>query len=72
MELMHSFQTGLLTIVYFLKIVLESISIFCVLMGLVTSLIMTVSCVRRPGQFLQNIPALSLQFGSWLGLALEF
>jgi uncharacterized membrane protein len=72
MELIHSFHTGLLTIVSFLKMVLESISIFCVLLGLVTSVIMTVGLVRRPGQFLQNIPALRLQFGSWLGLALEF
>jgi uncharacterized membrane protein len=72
MELIHSFHTGLLTIVSFLKMVLESLSILCVLMGLVTSLIMTVGFVRRPGRFLQNIPALRLQFGSWLGLALEF
>jgi uncharacterized membrane protein len=72
MELIHSFHTGLLTIVSFLKMVLESLSILCVLMGLVTSLIMTAGFVHRPGRFLQNIPAIRLQFGSWLGLALEF
>jgi uncharacterized membrane protein len=72
MELIHSFHTGLVTIGSFLKIALESISIFSVLMGLVTSLIMAAGFGRRPGQFLQNIPAVRLQFGSWLGLALEF
>ena len=72
MDLIHSLHGGLGTIVAFLKLVLESISVFCVVLGLVSSLTMTVGFARHSSRLLQDLPALRLQFGSWLALALEF
>ncbi len=72
MELIHSLHSGLGTVVSFLKLVLESISVFCVIMGLVTSLFMTVGFARRSSHLFQNLPAVRLQFGTWLAVALEF
>ena len=72
MDLIHSLQGGLGTIVAFLKLALESISVFCVVLGLVSSLTMIVGFTRRSRRLLQDLPALRLQFGSWLALALEF
>ena len=72
MELIHSLHGGLGTIVAFLKLTLESISVFCVVLGLVSSLTMIVGFTRRSSRLLQDLPALRLQFGSWLALALEF
>jgi uncharacterized membrane protein len=72
MELIHFLHSGLGTVVSFLKLVLESISVFCVIMGLVTSLTMTVGFARGSRQLLQNLPAIRLQFGTWLAVALEF
>jgi uncharacterized membrane protein len=72
MDLIHSLQGGLGTIVAFLKLTLESISVFCVFLGLVSSLTMIAGFNRRSSRLLQDLPALRLQFGSWLALALEF
>ena len=72
MDLIHSLQGGLGTIVAFLKLALESISVFCVVLGLVSSLTMIVGFTRRSRRLRQDLPALRLQFGSWLALALEF
>ncbi len=72
MELIHSLHGGLGTVVSFLKLILESVSVFCVIMGLVTSLIMTVGFARRSRRLVQNLPAVRLQFGTWLAVALEF
>jgi uncharacterized membrane protein len=72
MELIHSLHASLGTVVSFLKLVLESISVFCVIMGLVTSLTMTVGLARSFSRLFQNLPAIRLQFGTWLAVALEF
>ena len=72
MELINSLHGGLGTIVAFLKLTLESISVFCVVLGLVSSLTMIVGFTRRSSRLRQDLPALRLQFGSWLALALEF
>jgi uncharacterized membrane protein len=72
MELIHSLHNGLGTMVAFLKLALESISALCVATGLLSSLIMAVKFARRSSHFLQNLPAIRVQFGSWLALALEF
>jgi uncharacterized membrane protein len=72
MELINSLHGGLGTIAACLKLVLESISIFCVVMGLVSSLTLTVGLARHSSRLLQELPALRLQFGSWLAMALEF
>jgi uncharacterized membrane protein len=72
MELINSLHSGLGTFVSFLKLALESISVFCVVMGLVTSLTMAVGFARHSRSLLQNLSTLRLQFGSWLAVALEF
>jgi len=72
MDLINSLHGGLGTIVAFLKLALESISVFCVVLGLVSSLTMIVGFTRRSRRLRQDLPALRLQFGSWLALALEF
>jgi uncharacterized membrane protein len=72
MDLIHSLHGGLETIVSFLKLVLEAISAMCVAIGMTGSLIKSVGFARRSQNFLTNLPAIRVQFGSWLALALEF
>jgi uncharacterized membrane protein len=72
MELIHSLHGALGTIVSLIKFVLESISVMCVGLGLLTSLLLAIKFAQNFSNFRQNIPALRLQFGSWLALALEF
>jgi uncharacterized membrane protein len=72
LELIHSLHGGLESFVSFLKFILESISAFCVAFGLVTSLVMAEGFARRSSRLLENLPAVRLQFGSWLAVALEF
>jgi uncharacterized membrane protein len=72
MELIHSLHSGLGAFVSLLKLALESISVFCVVMGLVTSLTMAVGFARHSSRLLENLSTLRLQFGSWLAVALEF
>ncbi len=72
MELIHSLHGGLGTFVFFLKFILESISAICVAIGLISSLIKAAGFARHARDFLQNLPAIRVQFGSWLALALEF
>jgi uncharacterized membrane protein len=72
MDLIHSLHGGLETIVSFLKLVLEAISAMCVAIGMTGSLIKSVGFARRSQNFLPNLPAIRVQFGSWLALALEF
>lgn len=72
MEFVHSLHGGLGEVVSFLKLILELISVLCVIMGLVSSLTLAVGFVRRSSRLLQNLPAVRLQFGTWLAVALEF
>jgi uncharacterized membrane protein len=72
MELIQSLHHGLGDFVYFLKFILESVSAICVAIGLMSSLVKAFRLVRAAGNFLQNLPAIRVQFGSWLALALEF
>jgi uncharacterized membrane protein len=72
LELIHSLHGGLESFVSLLKFILESISAFCVAIGLVTSLVMAAGFARRSSRLLKNLPAVRLQFGSWLAVALEF
>ena len=72
MELIHSFTAAWRTVVCFMKFVLESISAFVCCLRLITSLIQAVGLVQQFRNFMQDIPALRVQFGSWLALALEF
>lgn len=72
MELLRSLHQGLSTFVFFLKFFLEAISAFCVAFGLLSSLVKSAGFIRSSRNFLQNLPAIRVQFGSWLALALEF
>ena len=72
MELIHSLYGALGTVVSLIKFALESISVLCVALGLFTSLLMAIKFSKNFINFRQYIPALRLQFGSWLALALEF
>jgi uncharacterized membrane protein len=72
MELIHSLHSGLGSIVSLIKFSLESISVLCVALGLLSSLMMAVKFAKNLIDFRENVPALRLQFGSWLALALEF
>jgi uncharacterized membrane protein len=72
MELIHSLHLGLEDFVSVLKFVLESISAICVAIGLISSLVKAIRLARPAGNLLQNLPAVRVQFGSWLALALEF
>jgi uncharacterized membrane protein len=72
MDLIHFLHGGLETLVSFLKLILEAISAICVAIGLIGSSIKAVGFARRSRNFPQNLPAIRVQFGSWLALALEF
>lgn len=71
MELLEHLRSGLEIIVNFLILILEGISIFCVLIGLIKAL------TNFPGWNANQRNALPflnmrLAFARWLGLALEF
>jgi uncharacterized membrane protein len=72
MDLINSLHGGLGTFVAFLKLLLESISALCVATGLISSVYLAVGFARRSSRFLQHLPAIRVQFGSWLAVALEF
>lgn len=70
MEVLDHLEVGLVGVVGLLKFVLEAISVFCVLCGLLLSLYSAVKLTRRSRSF--PFVAIRLQFGTWLALALEF
>lgn len=70
MEWVEALDRGLITIVGFLKLILEGISALCILLGLITTLRLVV-VQRRPARPI-NFMRVRLYFGSWLALALEF
>jgi uncharacterized membrane protein len=72
MEFLNWLHTNLGLVANALKIMLELVSLLCVVMGLVTSLVMAVGFAQRSRRSLANLPAIRLQFGSWLAVALEF
>ncbi len=55
-----------------LKFMLESVSILCVAMGLVTALVMALGNFFHTGRFICHLHSVRLHFGTWLGVALEF
>jgi uncharacterized membrane protein len=72
MELIHFWHTNLGVAASFLKLILESISVFCVAMGLLTALGTALPHFFRTGRFISRPPAVRLKFGTWLLVALEF
>ena len=69
MEGLGWFEVGLHNIVAIAKFCLESLSVICVLLGLIKTLQLAFKMNRRgQGEFNQ----IRLRFGTWLSLALEF
>ncbi len=63
-------KNSLSSFVHLLGFCLETLSAFCVLLGLITTLKIALASFRR--QQLFPFIELRLNFGSWLALALEF
>lgn len=72
MELFESLESSLGHLVILTKFVLESISVFCVILGLVQTIQLTMSIRRSPSSIRFPFNQIRLQFGVWLALALEF
>jgi uncharacterized membrane protein len=72
MELIYSLPTNLGIAANALKFLLESVSLLCVALGLVTSLVMALGNFFRTGRFICHLHSVRLHFGTWLGVALEF
>lgn len=72
MAFLESAHASLAVLVNYFKMALEFISVFCVFLGLASSLRLAGGFFKGTGPFLQTLPAVRLQFGSWLALALEF
>jgi uncharacterized membrane protein len=72
MEIIHSWYTNLETVASAIKLILESVSVFCVAMGLIAALVMVLGSFFRTGRFISSPHAVRLKFGTWLGMALEF
>ncbi len=73
MELLQGWEHGLNWVVAWVKIILESISVFCVVFGLVKTgqlIVHTRRRTRRGEEFPFN--QIRLKFGTWLAVALEF
>ena len=66
----HLLEAALREIVGLATVVMEAVAVFCVLMGLATSVL---ASIRNPGQIVKShFLLLRLRLGSWLALALEF
>ena len=65
----ESLEAGLKFMVAIVKFCLESLSVLCVLLGLVKTLQLALNMNRRGHGAFNHI---RLRFGSWLSLALEF
>jgi uncharacterized membrane protein len=70
MELIEHLEGGLALVVSLLKVTLEAVSVFCILLALVTTLQLAIAQTarRRSLSFIE----IRLRFGTWLALALEF
>jgi len=70
MEFIEHLESGLAVVVGLLKLILESVSVFCILLGVVTTLQLAIAQTarRRSLSFID----IRLRFGTWLALALEF
>lgn len=72
MEVVHHLQGNLEIIVSFLEVVLEAVAAFCIVLGLLVSLKLSVTLRRRRNSIQFPLGRLRLTFGRWLALALEF
>ena len=71
MEWIEHLEDALALVVTSLKIILEAISIICILLGLVATLQMAIAKITRRRRGLSFLD-IRLRFGTWLALALEF
>ncbi|MGF1521624.1 MAG: DUF1622 domain-containing protein [Leptolyngbyaceae cyanobacterium] len=73
MELIEHLEHGLANFVTIAKLVFECVSVFCVIIGLVKTLQLTVFLNRRH-RTSEAFPfnQVRIRFGTWLALALEF
>jgi uncharacterized membrane protein len=71
MEGLHSIETGLANIVSIGQLCLESISVFCVLFGVVKTVQLLIQLNHQYGDRLP-FDVIRVRFGVWLALALEF
>ncbi|MGB3534165.1 MAG: DUF1622 domain-containing protein [Microcoleaceae cyanobacterium] len=71
MELIHPLEEGLSGIVSIGKLLLEAISVFCVLLGVVKTAQLAIHLSRFKDDTFPFIQ-LRIRFGVWLALALEF
>ncbi|OKH39763.1 hypothetical protein NIES2119_05825 [[Phormidium ambiguum] IAM M-71] len=55
-----------------LKLVLEGISLLCILLGLITTVQFLFSQDRRSRRSISSLANIRLNFGRWLSIALEF
>jgi uncharacterized membrane protein len=74
MEFIESWEGGLASIVGVAKLALESISVFCVIVGLFKTVQLAMSLRFRHRGRPEGYPfnQVRLEFGTWLALALEF
>lgn len=72
MEWFEQLENGLETAVILTKFVLESLSVACVVFGLIKAIQLTISLGRRRRSRPFPFNAIRLRFGVWLALALEF
>ena len=72
MEVIHSWHAHLGTVASALKLVLESVSVFCVALGLLAALGFVLSHFLPTGRSISRLSSVRLKFGTWLALALEF
>ncbi|ABW31095.1 DUF1622 domain-containing protein [Acaryochloris marina] len=72
MEVVHHLQGNLEIIVSFLEVVLEAVAAFCIVLGLLVSIKLSVNLRRRRSTIQFPLGRLRLTFGRWLALALEF
>ena len=70
MELMHQWEEGLIFVIEFLKVALETIATICVFIGLI-KIVTRVFAIYRHRTMFPTIQV-RLDFGRWLALALEF
>ncbi|MEO1095868.1 MAG: DUF1622 domain-containing protein [Cyanobacteria bacterium J06638_28] len=73
MEWIEHFEVSLATFVAFAQLILECISVFCVLTGLVKTLQLAIG-LNRHHRTQETYPfnQIRIRFGTWLALALEF
>lgn len=70
MEFIEHLEHALALVVSLLMLILESVSVLCILLALVTTLQLAIAQTSRRRGF--SFVDVRLRFGTWLALALEF